>query len=109
MHTIDPGFVNRRLVETVIGPKGMAFVDEDIRKLPSLPDGLYEARIDHVYTNVLLIFCEARRIKTLGELLATADGNIFCSTERASGLAAMFMRLSEQQASSFLRVTLSLR
>jgi len=41
-----------------------------------------EARIDHVYSDILLVFCELHRVKTLGDLLASGGGHLFCSTEQ---------------------------
>lgn len=81
-HTIDPGFVNRRLVQTVIGDAGMKLVDQLIGQIPPMPAALYEVRIDHTYSQVLLGFCEALKVKTLGELLASGNGHLFCSTEQ---------------------------
>jgi hypothetical protein len=80
-HTIDPGFVNRRLVQTVIGSGGIKLVDQLISQIPRMPDGLYEARIDHAYSQVTLGFCEVLPAKTLGQLLASGNGHLFCSTE----------------------------
>jgi hypothetical protein len=82
IHTIDPGFVNRRLVHSVIGPTGMELVDKFISQIPPLPDGLLEARVDHAYSQAALLFCEAVKVKTLGELLASGNGRLFCSTEQ---------------------------
>jgi hypothetical protein len=81
-HTIDPGFVNRRLVQTIIGDAGMKLVDQLIGQIPPMPDRLYEVRINHAYSQVLLGFCEALKVKTLGELLASGNGHLFCSTEQ---------------------------
>ncbi len=81
-HTIDPGMVNRRLVQTVVGPSGMEWIDKIVKGLPDLPQGLLEARIDHAYSQVLLEFCRALPAKTLAELLASETGTLFCSTER---------------------------
>lgn len=89
-HTIDPGFVNRRLVETILGPKNMPVVDTALSKLPPLPDGLMEARIDHVYSDILVVFCELNGVKTLGEVLASGDGHLFCSTERFEPCADVY-------------------
>jgi hypothetical protein len=39
IHSIDPGFVNHRVIETWLRPiNGMAFIDEGIRGLPDLPE-----------------------------------------------------------------------
>lgn len=81
-HTIDPGFVNRRLAQTVIGDAGMKLVDQLIRQIPRMPAALYEARINHAYSQILLTLCQALKVKTLGELLASGNGHLFCSTEQ---------------------------
>ena len=81
-HTIDPGFVNRRAIETVLGPAGMKVIDGMIQSLPrDLPEGLLRVRIDHVYNAVLLVFCEVHKIFTLSQILAANKGTMFCSTE----------------------------
>ena len=82
-HTIDPGFVNRRAIQTVLGESGMGVVDELTRQIPpGLPEGLHRVRVDHVYNSVMLKFCELNQIKTLGEVLGAGNGRMFCSTER---------------------------
>lgn len=48
-YTIDPGFVHKRKIETIIGPTGMRMIDDAIRRLPELPDWQKEVRIDHIY------------------------------------------------------------
>jgi len=81
-HTIDPGFVNRRAVETVLGPNGMKVIDDLTKRLPtSLPDWMQRVRVDHIYKDVLLKFCEVNGIHTLGEILTAGQGHMFCSTE----------------------------
>jgi hypothetical protein len=81
-HTIDPGFVNRRAVQTVIGENGMQVVDDLVTRIPpGLPDGLHRVRVDHVYNSILLKFCELNGIHTLGQILSAGKGRMFCSTE----------------------------
>jgi hypothetical protein len=63
-HTIDPGFVNRRLVQTVIGDAGMKLVDRLIGQIPPMPTALWEVRINHAYSQVLLGLCESLKVKT---------------------------------------------
>jgi hypothetical protein len=46
---INPGFVHKRRIQTILGSEGMCLVDELIQKLPSLPDWQREVRIDHIY------------------------------------------------------------
>lgn len=80
-HSIDPGFVNRRLVQTVFGEPPMRLVDQLIGQIPAMPDGLREARIDHAYAKVVLGLCNELKTKSLGQLLASGNGHMFCSTE----------------------------
>lgn len=84
--TIDPGFVHHRKIQTILGPKGMEIIDDEIRKLPEIPDWQRSVRIDHIYTRVLLGCCNALEIKSLEENLATQWGprQLFCSTEKLS-------------------------
>lgn len=80
-HTVDPAFVNRRLVHTVPGNRGTAVTNDLIAKLPAVPDWQRTVQIDHIYKNVTLKFCELHRIRTLGELIHDSNGHMFCSTE----------------------------
>ncbi len=82
-NTIDPGFVHKRKIETILGEKGMHLVDEAINNLPDLPEWQKIVRIDHIYKDVILKFCEIIGIKTLEEALAIGPGlgMLICSTE----------------------------
>ena len=80
-HTIDPGFVHYRKIQTILGPEGMEIIDNEIRRLPELPDWIKGVRIDHIYTQVFLLFCNRLGILPLEEILATRKGHLFCSTE----------------------------
>jgi hypothetical protein len=80
--TIDPGFVHKRRIQTILGPKGMGLIDELIQRLPNLPDWQRAVRIDHIYKDVFLEFCRIHNFPTLGDLLADETGRVFCSTER---------------------------
>jgi len=88
--TIDPGFVNRRLVQTIVGDGGMSIIDSEIARIPSLPGGIYEGRIDHAYTKVALNFTQINKIKTLSQLLADGNGRLFCSTEQFEPCADVY-------------------
>jgi len=81
-HYIDPGFVNHRLVETVVGDIGVAEINRLIRLLPKLPEWQHTTQVAHIYTRVALGFCEALKVPSLGEVLARGGGPIFCSTEK---------------------------
>jgi hypothetical protein len=66
-HTIDPGFVNRRAIQTVLGERGMSVIDDMIRQIPQdIPEGLQRVRVDHVYNSIMLKFCDLHEIHTLG-------------------------------------------
>ncbi|MFN9620354.1 MAG: hypothetical protein ACK55X_11645 [Synechococcaceae cyanobacterium] len=81
-HTIDPGFVNRRAVQSVLGPAGIKVVDEMTTRLPPHPEWQASIRLDHIYTDVMLAFCNVNRIPTLAQLLSAGAGRMFCSTEQ---------------------------
>ncbi len=80
-HTIDPGLVNRRKIQTLLGANGMSIIDEQINRMPKENNALDDIRIDHIYTDVILAFCKANKIKTLSEVLSSECGTLFCSTE----------------------------
>jgi hypothetical protein len=82
IHTIDPGFVHHRRIEAIIVPAAMKHVDQAIKELPELPDWQRRVRIDHIYTRVMLDWCRVNEVKTLGAVIASGEGRIFCSTER---------------------------
>ena len=81
VHTIDPGFVHYRKIETILGPQGMEIIDNEIRRLPEMPDWVRRVRIDHIYTQIFLLFCNRLGILPLEEILAVRKGHLFCSTE----------------------------
>ena len=60
----------------------MKYVDELTRQLPELPEWQRRVRVDHIYTRVMLDWCNVQKVRPLGALLATRDGGIFCSTEK---------------------------
>jgi hypothetical protein len=81
---IDPGFVNRRLVQMMIGPDGMKAVDRMAATLPSsLPPHEVELRLDHNYTEVALVACRAVNARTLEAVVRDEDpklNEVVCST-----------------------------
>jgi hypothetical protein len=81
-HIIDPGFVNHRKAQTILGRDLMRHVDQAIKMLPPLPEWQLSVRIDHIYSEALLVFCGALGIRTLQDILATKTGRMSCSTER---------------------------
>jgi hypothetical protein len=80
-HTIDPGFVNHRLVHTVLGDGGTTVINDLIAKLPEMPDWQRRVQVDQIYKDVALKFCEINGIRTLGELIHDQNGHMFCSTD----------------------------
>lgn len=60
----------------------MKYVDQAIKQLPELPDWQRRVRIDHIYTRDMLDWCRVSEVKTLGAVIASGEGRIFCSTER---------------------------
>lgn len=86
---IDPGFVNHRLVETFIGPSGMALVTQMMAEVPpNTPDWNMSVRLDHAYTRVALEVCRASKTSSLGELVRQPEpqvGQIVSSTEVLEG------------------------
>ncbi|MBW2664198.1 MAG: hypothetical protein JRD93_20040 [Deltaproteobacteria bacterium] len=79
-HTVDPGFVHKRKLQTILGPEGMRIVDEMISRIPPLSEWQREVRIDHIYKNIFLEFCKIHGIKTLEEVLSEEKGRMICST-----------------------------
>lgn len=78
---IDPGFVNARLIETVVGPRVMEMVDQQVRAWHDFPDWMKPIRLGHAYTRMLLSFCKSNDIPTLATLLSRGKGTMFCSVE----------------------------
>lgn len=82
--TIDPGFVNRRRIQTYVGLEGMRVVDDFIQRLPTLPEWMREVRIDHIYKDVFLEFCRVNNVPTLLDVLSAEQGRLISSTVRAA-------------------------
>lgn len=79
--SIDPGFVHRVKIETRLGRKGMEVIDHFIGKLPEMPEGLMEARIDGIYSSVLLSVCNDVNAPPLFDALVKRQSSLFCSVE----------------------------
>lgn len=79
--SIDPGFVHRRKIQTLLGADGMVYIDGAIAKIHEETGAFRELRVNHIYKDALLMFCEALKVPTLGEILAARKGTFFCSTE----------------------------
>jgi hypothetical protein len=90
-HTIDAGFVNRRLIETVLGGQAVALIDRDVAGIPAgFQQWERNNRIRWIYTGVTLAFCGVNGIKTLRELLASECGAMFCSTEEVAACRSIY-------------------
>ena len=79
---VDPGFVNHRKIESILGETGTEIFNREISKIPlTTPDWRKEVVIDQIYCRVLLDFCNALKLKTLEEVLLTEYGpeQIICS------------------------------
>jgi hypothetical protein len=81
IHTIDPGFVNMRRIQTILGKEGIELINIQIANLPPMEDWQKTTQINHIYSMVMLEFCRINVVKSLEELVATRKGQIFCSTE----------------------------
>jgi len=81
-HYIDPGFVNHRLVETVLGEPGTRIINELVKQIPgSTPAGQLPIRVNHVYTRITLDFCRTLGVPTLRKILSDRSAALSCSTE----------------------------
>lgn len=82
-HYIDPGFVNDRLVETVVGDHGSRLINEMVAQIPATtPDWQKRTRLNHIYTRVALEFCKTIGAPTLRKIMAERKGTLICSTEQ---------------------------
>ena len=94
-HSIDPGFVNHRLIQTLLHPLNgiMDFIDDAIRRLPPQPEGLQIKRISSIYSQILLDVCKEGDAKPLSWLAAQPTpnpGTIICSTDVFQGTDAVW-------------------
>jgi hypothetical protein len=80
-HTIDPGFVNHRRIETILGDDGRQAINRAIAALPAMPEWQKNVRIGHIYSDIMLTFCRVLEVPPLGRLVAERKGRLFCSTE----------------------------
>ena len=83
-YTIDPGFVNRRRVDTCFGAKFGEVLQSQIARLSPAPGGLYEVAVDRVYTQAVMSVVEHLSIKTLSEAICVRQGHLICSTEQVA-------------------------
>ena len=77
--TIDPGFVHRNRIQTIVGGLGMTIIDDMTAKLPEVSNHERERRIDHIYTKVFLEYCRIHKTPTLENVLNNEQEQLFCS------------------------------
>lgn len=77
---VDPGFVHHRKIEAILKEIGTEIISNEIARIPvSTPEWRKEVLIDHIYSRIILYFCEANKIKTLQQVLFEECGLLFCS------------------------------
>ncbi len=77
---IDPGFVHHSKIHTILQSIGTDFINEQINKISSnTPEWQKPVVIDHIYTRVMVDFCNINGIKTLEQVLLEESGRLFCS------------------------------
>ncbi|PKA06431.1 hypothetical protein [Leptospira harrisiae] len=76
--TIDPGFLHRRKIETIMPPKLVKFIHEELK---NLPDRHLDVQEDYVYRNFFLLFLNQIKAPTLRMALANKMGNLICAVE----------------------------
>jgi hypothetical protein len=99
--TIDPGFINYRLIDSTFGREFCCLCDKYVAKLPSMPEGLLRARIANIYTRIAVDLCNNEQIKSLNELLSTGCGTLFCSTEQLKPCRSIY---TKNRVSSIVQV-----
>lgn len=56
---VDPGFVNHRKIESILGNTGTEIFHKEISKIPSTtPDWRKEVVIDQIYSQFFLLFAK---------------------------------------------------
>ena len=94
IHSIDPGFVNYRLIETLLRSlNGMEVIDNAIRSIPDGHERWWTTRINHIYSDVLLAFCKLGSAPSLSWLASQPNpnpGQIICSTDMFRGTKKIF-------------------
>jgi hypothetical protein len=77
---VDPGFVHHRKTRAILGKTGTEIINQQIEKIPpQTPDWEKEVSIDHIYSRIILDFCNVNDIKTLQQVLFDGCGQLFCS------------------------------
>jgi hypothetical protein len=78
--TVDPGFVNHRKIEAILGQIGTEIINQKIANIPSQTPGWQKkVLIDNIYSRIIVDFCGVNEIKTLQQILLDECGQLFCS------------------------------
>ena len=78
---IDPGFVNYRLAETLLGTTRMEQVNHRLERIPAgMPAGLRAGQVNHVFTRSVLSYCDETAVPGLAEWLCHREGEVFCAS-----------------------------
>jgi hypothetical protein len=79
---VDPGFVNHRKIDAILGKSGTEIINNEIAKIsPNTPDWRKNVVIDNIYSRLLLDFCMVLKIRTLEENILNKSGHLMCSIE----------------------------
>lgn len=77
---VDPGFVHHRKIQTILQEQGTQLINQQINQIsPSTPEWQKNVAIDHIYTRILIDFCNVNGIKTLDQILLEKCERLFCS------------------------------
>jgi hypothetical protein len=88
---IDPGFVNHRLAQLILGPKGMEIVDANAERVPDMPAPLRQVRIDWFYSEVLLAYCRVNKVPTLRTAITDGrDRIVVAATEEVGPFPGIY-------------------
>lgn len=80
--TVDPGFVNHRKIETVVGQSGTSIINNEIANIPlNTPEWRKQILIDHIYSRLILDFCKVLKIRTIEDCILNRNGVLMCSIE----------------------------
>ncbi len=78
--SVDPGFVNYRLVDAVLGQEWTDAINSRIQRIPDgVPAGLRVGQIDNIYARAVVEWCSKLPAPGLAELVAARKGRIFGS------------------------------
>lgn len=100
---IDPGFVNHRLVDSVLGAEWAAAINARLERIPeSMPEGLRQGQVANVYTRALVEYCARTPVPGLAELMAHGKGGLFASVVDVAGTPDVSTRDSTRVVSQIV-------